>query len=79
MYREKLWWKRCRPRELYPDASCKDAHVPRDLPIPNSNCGRPTLVFQSGHPVTVVHCFYTCSSFNISIFHFHFLFLVDFY
>jgi hypothetical protein len=28
MYREMLWQKRGRPRELYPNTSSKDAHVP---------------------------------------------------
>ena len=31
MYREEFWRKRGRPRELYPDASSKDAPVPPDL------------------------------------------------
>jgi hypothetical protein len=31
MYRESLWQKRGRPRELYPDVSSKDAHVPPDF------------------------------------------------
>jgi hypothetical protein len=31
MYWEELWWKRGRPPGLYPDASSKDAQVPRDL------------------------------------------------
>ena len=45
MYREEFWRKRGRPRELYPDASSKDAHVPPDLPVPNCNCSFPTDVF----------------------------------
>ena len=32
MFREQLWRKRGRPRELYPDESSKDAPVPSDLP-----------------------------------------------
>jgi hypothetical protein len=39
--REALWQKRGRPRELYPDVSNKDAHVPPDLPVSNCDCGRP--------------------------------------
>jgi hypothetical protein len=31
MYREALWQKRGRPRELYPDVSSKDAPVPPEL------------------------------------------------
>ena len=31
MYREEFWRKRGRHRELYPDASSKDAPVPPDL------------------------------------------------
>jgi hypothetical protein len=46
MYREQLWRKRGRPRELYPDMSSKDAPVPPDLPIPNCDCGFTAHVFQ---------------------------------
>jgi hypothetical protein len=42
MYQESLWQNRGRPRELYPDASCKDAHVPHDLHVPNCDYGIPT-------------------------------------
>jgi hypothetical protein len=49
MYREALWQKRCRPRELYPDVSSKDAHVPPELPVPNCDCGRLAWVCQSKH------------------------------
>jgi hypothetical protein len=35
MYREALWQKRGRPRELYPDVCSKDAPVPLELPVPN--------------------------------------------
>ena len=35
IFREEFWQKRGRPRELYPDASSKDAPVPPDLPVPN--------------------------------------------
>jgi hypothetical protein len=40
MYREALWQKRGRPRELYPDVSSKDAPVPPELPVPNCDCCR---------------------------------------
>ena len=33
MFQEEFWRKRGRPRELYPDASSKDAPVPPDLPV----------------------------------------------
>ena len=45
MFQEEFWRKQGRPRELYPDASSKDAHVPPDLPVPNCDCGFPTHVF----------------------------------
>jgi hypothetical protein len=41
MYREALWQKRGRPRELYPDVSSKDALVHPDLLVPNCDYGRP--------------------------------------
>ena len=66
MIQEQLWWKRGRPRELYPDASSKDAPIPTDLPVSNCDCGRPADMFQSRHPDTVARCFYTCSRFNVS-------------
>jgi hypothetical protein len=53
---------------VYPDASCKNAHVPPDLPVPNSECGRPALVFQSRHTYMAAYYFYTCNSFNVSSF-----------
>ena len=53
------------PRELYPDASSKDAPVPPDLPIPNCDCGFPAHIFQSKHPNTAARCFYTYSRFNV--------------
>nr|AAV64230.1 unknown [Zea mays] len=40
MYREALWQKRGRPRELYPDVSSKDAHDPPKLPVPNCDCDK---------------------------------------
>ena len=67
MFREKLWRKQGRPRELYPDESSKDAPVPPDLPVSNCDCGHPTDVFQSRHPDTAAHCFYTCGRFNVNI------------
>ena len=66
MYREEYWRKRGRPRELYLNASSKDAPVPPDLPVPNYDCDRPADVFQSRHPDTAARCFYTCSRFNVS-------------
>ena len=45
MFREQLWRKQGRPRELYPDESSKDAPVPPDLHVPNFDCGRPADVF----------------------------------
>ena len=41
MYRDEFWQKWSRPRELYPDASSKDAPVPPDLIVPNCDCGFP--------------------------------------
>ena len=76
IFREEFWRKRGRPRELYPDASSKDAPVPPDLLVPNYNCGFPAHVFQSKHPDTAVRCFYTCSRFNVrNYFHYPFLYL----
>jgi len=66
MFREQLWRKRGRPRELYPDESSKDAPVPPDLPVPNCDYGRPADVFQSRYPDTTARCFYTYSRFNVS-------------
>ena len=57
MYREEFWRKQGIPRELYPEASSKDAPVPPDLPVPNCDCGRPD---------TASRCFYTCTHFNVS-------------
>ena len=45
MYQEEFWRKRGRPRELYPDASSKDAPVLSDLPVPNYDCGFPEPYF----------------------------------
>ena len=66
IYREEFWRKRGRPRQLHLDVSSKDAPVPPDLPVPNCDCGRPADMFQSRHPDTAAHCFYTCSRFNVS-------------
>ena len=66
MFREQLWRKRGRPRELYLDESSKDAPIPPELPVPNCDCGRPVDVFQSRHPDTAARCFYTYSRFNVS-------------
>ena len=66
MFREQLWRKRGRPRELYPDESSKDAPVPHELPVPNCDYGRSADVFPSRHPDTAASCFYTCSHFNVS-------------
>ena len=49
MYREEFWRKPGRPRELYPDASSKNAPDPPDLPVPNCDCGLLAHVFQSRH------------------------------
>jgi hypothetical protein len=49
MYREALWQKRGRPRELYPDVSSKDAHVPPKLSLSDCDYARPTWVCQSKH------------------------------
>jgi hypothetical protein len=68
MYREEYWRKRGRPRKLYPNASSKDAPVPPNLPIPNCDCRRPANMFQSRYPDTAARRFYTCGSFNVSIF-----------
>jgi hypothetical protein len=68
MYRESLWQKRGRPRELYPDASSKDAPVPPDLPVSNCDCGRLAWVFQSKHPDMTARCFYTCGGINVRSF-----------
>ena len=73
MYREEFRRKRSHPRELYPDASSKDAPIPPDLPVPNYDGGFPTHVFQSKYPDTAARCFYTCSRFNvINYFHYPF-------
>ena len=66
MFREQLWRKQGRPRELYPDESSKDVPVPPELLVPNCDCGRPVDVFQSRHPDTAARYFYTCSRFNVS-------------
>ena len=66
MFREQLWRKRGRPRELYPDESSKDAPVPPEFPVPNRDGGRSADVFQSRHPDTAARYFYTCSRFKVS-------------
>jgi hypothetical protein len=45
--------ERGRSRELYLDASTKDAHVFLDLTIPSCDCGRPAHLSQSRHPNTL--------------------------
>ena len=65
MFQEEFWRKQGRPRELYPDASSKDAPIPPDLPIPNYDRGFLAHVFQSKHPDTTARCFYICSRFNV--------------
>jgi hypothetical protein len=65
MYREALWHKRGRPRELYPDVSSKDAPVPPELPVPNCDCGRLAWVHQSQHPDTAAHCYYLCGGLDV--------------
>jgi len=65
-YRESIWRKKGRPRELYPDVSCKDAPVPPEESIPNCDCGHPAHVSQSRHPDTAARCFYTCYSCSVS-------------
>ena len=35
IFREQLWRKQGRPREIYPDESSKDAPVPPKLTVPN--------------------------------------------
>jgi hypothetical protein len=52
LYRESIWWKNGRPREMYPDMSCKDAPVPPEGPFPNCDCGHPAHMGQSRHPDT---------------------------
>jgi hypothetical protein len=66
MYWEGFWRKWGHPRELYPDASSKDAPVSPDLSVPNYDCGRPADMFQSRHLDTAACCFYICSRFNVS-------------
>jgi hypothetical protein len=65
MYREALWQKKSRPRELYPDVSSKDAPVPLELPVSNCDYGRLAWVCQSKHPDMAARCFYLCGGFNI--------------
>ena len=65
MYRESLWLKIGHPRELYPDVSSKDSHVPPDLSVPNCDCGRPAWVCQFKNPDTTARCFYTYRGFNV--------------
>ena len=45
IYREQLWRKWGHPKELYPDASSKDAPVPPDIPTLNCDYGRLADVF----------------------------------
>ena len=66
MFREQLWRKQGRPRELYPDEFSKDAPIRPELPVPNCGCGCLANVFQSRHPDTATRCFYTCNRFNVS-------------
>jgi hypothetical protein len=62
MYREALWQKRGRPRELYQDVSSKDAP---ELSVTNCDCGRLAWVCQSKHPDTAARCFYLCGGFDV--------------
>jgi len=64
-WRTLFWERNGRPKELYPDESCKDAPVPPDLPVPNCDHGYPAVVFQSRHPDTAARCFYECGSCNV--------------
>jgi hypothetical protein len=65
MYRETLWQKRGRPRELYPDVSSKDAPVPPELFVSNCDCGRVAWVCQTKHLDTDARCFYLGGGFDV--------------
>ena len=64
--RENKW--KDRPKELYPDVSCKDAPVPPPLPVPNCECGKPSKVTQSMHPDTAAQVYYLCGDYRVSRF-----------
>ncbi|CAO2047495.1 unnamed protein product [Urochloa humidicola] len=58
LWRQRKW--KDRPKNLYPDVSCKDAPVPPAVPIPNCDCGNPAKVKQSNHPDTAARAYYLC-------------------
>ena len=64
LWREKKW--KDRPKELYPDVSCKDAPVAPPLPVPNCECGKPAKVTQSMHPDTAARAYYLCGDYRVS-------------
>ena len=64
LWRENKW--KNRPKELYPDVSCKDAPVPPALPVPNCDCGKPAKVIQSMHPKTAARAYYSCGDTRVS-------------
>jgi hypothetical protein len=62
--REKKW--KDRPKELYPDVTCKDAPVPPPLPVPNCDCGNPAKVTQSMYADTAARAYYMCGHYCVS-------------
>jgi hypothetical protein len=60
MWHMEKWRKWGCPKALYLDASCKDAPVHPELPVPNCDCGKPAHVFESKHlDDTAAWAFYT--------------------
>ncbi|CAO2189186.1 unnamed protein product [Urochloa humidicola] len=58
LWRQRKW--KDRPKNLYPDVSCKDAPVPPAVPVPNCDYGNPAKVKQSNHPDTAARAYYLC-------------------
>lgn len=65
LWRENKW--KHKPKELYPDVSCKDAPVPAALPVPQCDCGKPAEVRQSMHPDTAARAHYMCGDYRVSV------------
>jgi hypothetical protein len=65
IYREEGQKQRC-PKDLYSHASCKGAHIHRDLPVPNYDYGKLAHMYQSRHPDIVVRCFCKCGNYCAS-------------
>ena len=51
--------KKCRPKDLYLDVTCKDAHVHPKQPVPKCDHGKLAQVDELRHPNTAARVYYT--------------------